>query len=493
MSTNKSNLSEKASVNLLARRLQLPIIIALTLSYITQGAKNSISIIGLILIMLSLWVPVVASFVAYKLNPDSGAIKHIIGIGYGCFYLIVCLISEQRLVFTYAFPMVLVVAIFCDLSFSILVSSCSFAIALVHAIVFTAQAGFTPQNIAAMEIEIAASLFVCLYCVWANKFIIGLNNKHLQAAVDAEKQTEEVLTNVMGVSNALADEVEQISRKMEMLSIASSETMEAMTEVQQGTADSAESVQQQLLKTEEIQNQISQVTSASQNIESSVSDSTKAISEGRSNVEQLISYAENSETAGNDAAKQLASLKDYTAQMGNIVELIQGVAGQTNLLSLNASIEAARAGEAGRGFAVVASEISNLATQTQSATEEIHGLIENVTAEMDNVAKAITALVESNRIQTESAHVTAGSFEKIAASTETIHTNSDDLAEIVGRLDAANKEIVENIQTVSAITEEVSAHSATTCSKTEETEAIVGEVQAFVEQMTVNADKLKKL
>jgi len=489
----KSNLSEKAEANKLGRMLQLVIIIALTVSYISQGAKNNINTLGLIGILVSLWIPVIVSLLVYLKKPESGAIKHIIGIGYGIFYMLVCLISEQRLVFTYAFPMVLVVSIFCDYAFSVLVSSCCAAIAVVHAVVYTVQTGFEPQNVAAMIIEIAASLLVCAYSVISNRYIISLNARHLQASVEAEEQTEGVLGRVMEVSNVLVDEVSQVSEKMEQLSIASSETMEAMTEVQQGTSDSAESVQNQLLKTEEIQTQIEQVTAASQNIESSVSDSAAAINEGRENVNQLINYAESSETAGAEAAQQLTSLKDYTAQMGNIISLIKGVAEQTNLLSLNASIEAARAGEAGRGFAVVASEISNLAAQTQSATEDIHNLIGNVTAEMDNVANAITALVESNQIQTESARVTAGSFEKIAFSTETIRANSDDLTSIVVKLDAANKEIVENIQTVSAITEEVSAHSDTTCNKTEQTEAIVNEVKEVVAQMTENAEKLKQL
>ena len=61
----------------------------------------------------------------------------------------------------------------------------------------------------------------------------------------------------------------------------------------------------------------------------------------------------------------------WRKKIGNVVKLIQDIAGQTNLLALNATIEAARAGEAGRGFAVVASEVKSLAVQTAKATEEI--------------------------------------------------------------------------------------------------------------------------
>lgn len=493
MNINTTQLSDIARANRLGRKLELIIIIALTLSYITQGTKNSISIIGLVLILASLWIPVIISFFVYKANPESGAIKHVIGIGYGIFYLIVCLISAQRLVFAYAFPMLIVVTIFCDYAFSVLVSSCVIAIALVHAVIFTWQVGFTPENIAQMEIEIAATVLIGVYCIVGNKFVLDINQRHVKKARESEAQTENLLNSVMDVSNALAEEVNEVADKMNMLYVSSEETLEAMTEVQQGANDSAESVQTQLLKTEEIQDQISQVTTASENIEISVADSVSAIDDGQNNVTQLIKYAESSELAGNAAVTQLNSLKEYTSQMGSIVAMIQDVASQTNLLSLNASIEAARAGEAGRGFAVVASEISNLASQTQTATTNIHELIENVTAEVDTVTKAINELIESNRVQTESARDTADSFDKIAASTKNIHNNSESLASIVGMLEAANREIIDNIQTVSAITEEVSAHSTSTFEKTSETGSIVSDVQGIVALMTQNADRLKEL
>lgn len=493
MNLFSDSLSDKARAHKLARILQTAIIIILTISYIIEGVKNSLTIPQLLLLFVALWVPVIIATIVYKKNPESPAIKHIIGIGYGVFYILICYISTNRLVYTYAFPMLIVVTVFCDFQFSILVSCLISLICTVHAIVYTMGVGFTDAERASMVIELASTYLVCTYSVLCNKFIFNINQRNLNTAKESANNTENMLGNVMELSNSLADDVKMVSEKMDLLSNASAETLVAMNEVQQGSTDSADSVQNQLLKTEEIQNRIAEVTTASNNIKESVLGSDRAIQEGRDNVSQLISYAENSETAGGEAVNQLTSLKDYAAKMGNIIELIQGVASQTNLLSLNASIEAARAGEAGRGFAVVASEISTLAAQTQSATEDIQSLIDNITSEMDNVAKAINALIESNKVQTSSARITASSFEKIADSTRTITQNSNGLAAIVNQLDAANKEIVENIQTISAITEEVSAHSTMTCEKTEQTETIVAEVRQLVESMTKNADQLKQL
>jgi len=491
--TNKNMKSDLARANSLGIKLEMVVIVILTICYLIQSAKNSITTIGLVILLATLWIPAILAIVLNRANNESPLVKHAIGIGYGLFYVAVCIISDQQLVFTYAFPMLLVVAIYCDLKFSILVSGSVMVIAIIHAIFFTAKAQWDPVAIAAMEIEIAATVLVGVYSIIANKFVIAIQEKHLKAANDAGEKTEGMLSNILEVSNALVDEVQTVSERMEALAVSSNESLLAMEEVQQGANDSAEAVQSQLIKTEEIQNQIDKVTGASENIEANISEALEAIREGNANIEKLIKNAEASEVAANGAVNEVESLKNYTSQMVNIVSLIQEIAEQTSLLSLNASIEAARAGEAGRGFAVVAGEISSLSSQTQSATENISKLISSVTANMDDVAKAIISLVDSNKVQNESANVTAESFNKIAQSTEIIRENSNELAGIVESLDEANKEIVESIQVISAISEEVSAHATTTFEITEQNEDIVKEVQNVVVEMTGNAEKLKQI
>ena len=112
---------------------------------------------------------------------------------------------------------------------------------------------------------------------------------------------------------------------------------------------------------------------------------------------------------------------------------------------------------------------------------------------MTEVVTALDSLVEGNRVQNESAHITQGSFEKIVDSISAIRDNSANLSGIVGNLANANQEIVESIQTISAITEEVSAHSNGTCQTTEHTEIVVEEVLSVVVGMTMMGEQLKAL
>ena len=104
--------------------------------------------------------------------------------------------------------------------------------------------------------------------------------------------------------------------------------------------------------------------------------------------------------AVNDAqrtVRSMSELGDAATRIGEVVGLIQAIAGQTNLLALNATIEAARAGEAGRGFAVVASEVKSLASQTAKATEEIAsqvGAIQSAVADAAQGIEQVNGVIE---------------------------------------------------------------------------------------------------
>lgn len=129
-----------------------------------------------------------------------------------------------------------------------------------------------------------------------------------------------------------------------------------------------------------------------------------------SNVQTVAAAAEELSTSGQEISRQIAQsssvaqsavaqagrtntmvegLLDATQKIGEVMGLIQNIAGQTNLLALNATIEAARAGEAGKGFAVVASEVKALSTQTAKATEEIADQIQAIRDATGTTAEAI--------------------------------------------------------------------------------------------------------
>ena len=190
------------------------------------------------------------------------------------------------------------------------------------------------------------------------------------------------------------------------------------------------------------------------------------------------------EQAGGHALQRLNELDEYTKQMQSITELINSVADQTGLLSLNASIEAARAGEAGRGFAVVASEISTLASQTQEATKNIDALISDITDKLQDVSEAVRSFADGTKQQYTVAQETVQSFGQIEKDTTQIEQQVSQMASAISSLTEANHSIVESVQNISAITEEVSAHSNETYESSEKNAQIVeetGKIAAFLQ------------
>ena len=120
---------------------------------------------------------------------------------------------------------------------------------------------------------------------------------------------------------------------------------------------------------------------------------------------------------------EMATLAESAQKIGDIVKLIQTIAGQTNLLALNATIEAARAGESGRGFAVVASEVKSLAVQTGKATEAIVGQIEAVQGATMSAVESIRRIGERMREIQHYATGVAASIEEQSAATGNISSN----------------------------------------------------------------------
>src|SRR5712691_10071944 len=171
---------------------------------------------------------------------------------------------------------------------------------------------------------------------------------------------------------------------------------------------------------------------------------------------------------------QIASLVQAAQKIGDVVKLIQNIAGQTNLLALNATIEAARAGEAGRGFAVVASEVKSLAVQTGRATEEIAGQIAAVQTSTGAAVEAIRRIVERMR---EINHHTAA----VAASVQQQNSATGEITQNVTSAAKGTKEIVVALGEVAGAAIETRGSAETMLAASEAVEKAAGDLRSEVE------------
>jgi methyl-accepting chemotaxis protein len=202
-----------------------------------------------------------------------------------------------------------------------------------------------------------------------------------------------------------------------------------------------------------------------------LSASIDEISRQLDRTSHLVGVAAGEARGTND---QIGSLAQTAQKIGDVVKLIQDVAGQTNLLALNATIEAARAGEAGRGFAVVAAEVKSLAVQTARATEEISSQIAAVQASTGAAVTAIRRIAD--RMQEINAHASA-----VAASVQQQSAATGEISQNVASAALGTKEIVAVLGEVAGAATETRGSAEIVLAASEAVEAAAAELRAEVE------------
>lgn len=187
--------------------------------------------------------------------------------------------------------------------------------------------------------------------------------------------------------------------------------------------------------------------------------------EGIRIVQKNISEMEGTVQEVNRAAMEISELEQAAGQIHEIISTIQTIAGQTNLLALNAAIEAARAGEQGRGFAVVADEVRKLAERTTHSAGEVSNIIGQLSGKVQQVTSSMSAVVGKVHENQNVAGETAEVIERIAGDiAETVSANSG--------ISAASKEQIQNVHLLQDTLEELFATLEVSSEKVETTAAI---------------------
>lgn len=172
---------------------------------------------------------------------------------------------------------------------------------------------------------------------------------------------------------------------------------------------------------EEASTNVQTVAAAAEQLSGSIAEIARQVAESTSVTGGAVTEAEST-------ASQMRDLQEAAERIGDVVKLINEIAGQTNLLALNATIEAARAGEAGKGFAVVAAEVKDLASQTAKATEEITAHITGIQEATRTAGEAIQSIGSTINRVNEIAAVIASGVEEQGSATREIARSVQDAA-----------------------------------------------------------------
>lgn len=211
-------------------------------------------------------------------------------------------------------------------------------------------------------------------------------------------------------------------------------------------------------------------------------DADREVSGGSQVVRDTIVSIERVAGDVRKGAGVVAELERDSDTIGAVLDVIRGIAEQTNLLALNAAIEAARAGEQGRGFAVVADEVRTLASRTQESTREIRQMIEK----LQQGARDAVQVMEQSRSQAEAsvAQATAAgrSLDSIHRAVSTIHDMSTQIASAAEEQSSVAEEINRNVINISQIVEQTAGGVTQTTEAGERLSVLAGQLQAVLQR-----------
>ncbi|USW95727.1 methyl-accepting chemotaxis protein [Pseudomonas proteolytica] len=233
--------------------------------------------------------------------------------------------------------------------------------------------------------------------------------------VDGDDEAGRLLRAMHKMQEKLRDTLQRISGSATQLASAAEELNAVTDESARGLTQQNNEIEQAATAVNEMTSAVEEVARNAVSTSEASKNATASAGDGRDLVQETVSAIERMSGDVQGTATLIGALAEESRDIGKVLDVIRGLADQTNLLALNAAIEAARAGEAGRGFAVVADEVRALAHRTQQSTSEIERMIGSIQAGTEQA-------VDSMRNSTERAESTLNIAKGAGMSLDTINS-----------------------------------------------------------------------
>lgn len=256
-----------------------------------------------------------------------------------------------------------------------------------------------------------------------------------------------------GAIAGFSNNASELDRFAGELSKTALETERGVVSQQADIQQVVESVREMTSVVEMVALNVSQAAESAESADQESSSGSKVVGDTMSQIDRLAQDI-------NGAAEVIDQLRQETDAIGSVLDVIRGIAEQTNLLALNAAIEAARAGEQGRGFAVVADEVRTLASRTQSSTQEIQVMIEKL---QSGAREAVERMQQGTRQAGDAVERSAQASESLSAITcgvSEIKEKTNQIASASQQQGAATKEIERNMENISVVARQAAVGSS---------------------------------
>lgn len=299
-----------------------------------------------------------------------------------------------------------------------------------------------------------------------------------------------LVTNVQQIAEEVSSMSTQIAESSNQINLSVQEVTGGTQEVAKGAQHQTQSVNQISTAILKVQNISSDIVTNSADLAQQGSEGQVMAQKGKDLTDDLVIQISEITKGADKVATTMGSLEVKSKEINKIVEVIAGIATETNLLALNAAIEAARAGDAGKGFAVVAEQVRKLAEDSKQAADQINDLIKAIQYE---VADAVTATDETVNSIEKGDIALNGTKVQLDALFEVINQTNSGIKQTIEKVsgqDSDIADIVSSVERINVVIEQSSGTAQELSSSTEEMASTLEEMSAAAEELNAAAEKL---
>ncbi|WP_428842029.1 methyl-accepting chemotaxis protein [Pseudomonas syringae] len=321
-----------------------------------------------------------------------------------------------------------------------------------------------------------------------NRTLMALSTRDLTARTRYVGKDEfgEISRNLDNMAQQISDVIRDIGSATAQVATAAEQSSAVALQTNQNVA-------QQRQGTDQVATAISEMSATVKDVARSTTDAAEmsqrvnnSTLQGKTEIDNTIGLIQGLSVQAEETSRIIDELKGESNSISSVLDVIRGVADQTNLLALNAAIEAARAGEQGRGFAVVADEVRNLAKKTQDSTVSIQKMIANLQSGSERAAASMQETLGKAQ-EGASNVVRAGELlEEIAEGIATISDRNIQVASAAEEQSLVAEEIHRNVDDINSLVIQVSAGAEQTAVTSRELARLAEQQQGLVGRFKVS-------